>query len=475
MAYMKKEYRDLIERMNKKMTIPNGWYKFVKKVAEKQNFIVKSKGVCTCKNCNTEFKSNKKVNEYEKCPKCKNTYLIKRNTYGWHIFEDVVILLDKFEGKWVIRLFEIFTRYTKDEIYHSKAAEYGRIYLGKKELQFANNRAASFMGNTYINHTQDGKKWRLYGNNSYYGYGGWNDDGIIYPNNIEKLCRNTKFKYSQLWTIAKENKYIHIKELLKKKYASTEILAKMKLYKLATQPWAFNKKGSFKKRFGVDKEFYDFMVENNIDLEELEILRKYKKKDIEGIRFLKEFRKSQLDEIEKYMTLEKFINYAKNIKDFDIDLYLDYIGFLKELNIDLNNKRILFPDNLEQKHNEYAEQIAIKNNPKLCKAINKRYNQLEKNSYSNNNFFIIPAKSFSALQNESKQQHHCIRTYAEKYANGKCDIYFMRKNETPDKSLVTIEVKDGKIVQSRIKNNADPNNTQKKFLQKWEKEVLKVA
>ena len=68
MAYMKKEYRDLIERMNKKMTIPNGWYKFVKKVAEKQNFIVKSKGVCTCKNCNTEFKSNKKVNEYEKCP-----------------------------------------------------------------------------------------------------------------------------------------------------------------------------------------------------------------------------------------------------------------------------------------------------------------------------------------------------------------------------------------------------------------------
>ena len=105
MAYMKKEYRDLIERMNKKMKIPKGWYKFVKKVAERQNFIVKSKGVCTCKNCNTEFKSNKKVNEYEKCPKCKNTYLIKRNTYGWHIFEDVVILLDKFEGRWVIRLF----------------------------------------------------------------------------------------------------------------------------------------------------------------------------------------------------------------------------------------------------------------------------------------------------------------------------------------------------------------------------------
>ena len=272
MAYTKKEYKDLINRMNRKMKIPNGWYKFVKKVAENQNFIVKSKGICTCKNCNTEFKSNKKVNEYEKCPNCKNTYLIKRNTYGLHYIKDVVILLDKFEGKWVIRLFEIFTEYTRTRIYHSKAVEYGRIYLGKEELHFANNRVASFMGNTYINHKQDGKEWRLY-NNIYYGCGGWNDDGIIYPNNIEELCKNTKFKYSQLWTIAKENKYMHIKELLKKKYASTEMLAKMKLYKLATQAWKFNKKGSFKKRFGVDKGFCDFMVENNIDLEELEILR----------------------------------------------------------------------------------------------------------------------------------------------------------------------------------------------------------
>ena len=51
----------------------------------------------------------------------------------------------------------------------------------------------------------------------------------------------------------------------------------------------------------------------------------------------------------------------------------------------------------------------------------------------------------------------------------------MRKNETPDKSLVTIEVQDGKIMQSRLKHNANPNDTQKKFLQKWENEVLKAA
>ena len=41
-------------------------------------------------------------------------------------------------------------------------------------------------------------------------------------------------------------------------------------------------------------------------------------------------------------------------------------------------------------------------------------------------FIILPAKSVEALENESKQQSNCVRTYSEDYANGSCDIYFMR-------------------------------------------------
>ena len=33
MGYIKKEYRELLERMNRELKIPKGWYYFVKKGA----------------------------------------------------------------------------------------------------------------------------------------------------------------------------------------------------------------------------------------------------------------------------------------------------------------------------------------------------------------------------------------------------------------------------------------------------------
>lgn len=42
MAYLKKKYRILMERIDKELRMPQGWYFFVKKQKEKQNFIIKT-------------------------------------------------------------------------------------------------------------------------------------------------------------------------------------------------------------------------------------------------------------------------------------------------------------------------------------------------------------------------------------------------------------------------------------------------
>lgn len=477
MAYLKKEYRILMERIDKELKMPQGWYFFVKKQKEKQNFIIKTKGKCkyTCSNCNTEFESNKKINEYDKCPKCHNTYLIKQSNYSFHIFEDVLVFLDRLEDKWIIRLFEIFTRYTKNEIYHSKPAEYGRIIINeetKNVMEFANDRAVNNMwGELVINHTKKGKKWRWY--DQYYR--SLNTYGKVYDKNLEELFKNTELKYSQLWKIAKENDELDIKYHLLNNFYSTELLAKMGLYKLAVCSGNFNKGKSFKERFGVDKSYYEFMKKNNIDNNELNILKVYKKPNIENIKILSKFNSSDLEKVKKYVSIEKFVEYSKKKRNFDIQMYIDYLGFLENLKIDIKNKKYLFPENLKKEHDEYSKQILIKNNAKINRKINKRYKQLKENTYSNTKYIIMPAKSFISLEDESTQQNNCIRNYAEKYANGKSDIYFMREINTLNKSLVTIEVKENKIVQSRTKDNGLPNNSQKRFLNKWENEVLNAA
>jgi len=59
---------------------------------------------------------------------------------------------------------------------------------------------------------------------------------------------------------------------------------------------------------------------------------------------------------------------------------------------------------------------------------------------------------------------------------GKCDIYFLRELGNTKKSLVTVEVKNKKIVQREAKHHERPEAEQLKMLSHWENKVLsKVA
>ena len=71
------------------------------------------------------------------------------------------------------------------------------------------------------------------------------------------------------------------------------------------------------------------MKKNNIDRNELNILKMYKKPNIENIKVLSKFYISDLEKVKKYVSIEKFAEYAKNKRDFDIQMYIDYLGFLE--------------------------------------------------------------------------------------------------------------------------------------------------
>lgn len=471
MGYLKKEYRKIAEKMDKELRLPRDWSRFVKKEATKDGLIIKTKGICTCSNCKNQFKSKKRINEKEKCPKCKNEYLIKRNNYMWHSFKPRrLILMNKMEDSWVIRLFEVHSWYANGKIGHTGAIEFGRIVLSKG-LHFVNNRLyCCSYGNEKVRTYEEIKKWRLYRN----GYDKLNSEGKMYYNNLKELFKDTEYKYSQLWNLAKKEN-IDITYYLDNNLPSTELLIKMKLYKLALCPKTFNKQGNFEERFGIGKEYYEFMKKYNIDIDELYVLNLYKKKDIEKIRYLKMYKIEHLKKIAKYMAMDKFIEFAKSKNEFDMQIYIDYIGFLEDLQIDPKNKKYLFPEDINKEHDKFEKQVEIKKDGIVKRKIGERYKELQKNIFSNNKYFIVPAKSVNELEDESKQQNNCVRIYAERYSKGNCDIYFMREKDKPEKSLVTVEVQRNKVVQSRIKNNKDINKIQKNFLDKWEDKVLNVA
>ena len=87
--------------------------------------------------------------------------------------------------------------------------------------------------------------------------------GYLYIDNLKKVLKDTIYEKSRLWEYAKKykNDNIDLRGLLSvAKYESFETLVEMKLYRLAEDARQFICKGSFKKIFGVDKTFYNFLT-----------------------------------------------------------------------------------------------------------------------------------------------------------------------------------------------------------------------
>lgn len=483
MGYIKVAYQEILKHLDNYSELPKGWNKFVNKQAIKHNLIIKSsKNKCYCTNCKHSFISAKKINKEVKCPNCHNKYLIKRSNLRYFEFKDYLSILNIVNNTFVIRYFELKTIIDANHEHHSTVVEFAREIPSRTYYRtiFVNDRVSRCQCYIYIHHSNyfDETKWREYTRNySIIDY------SIVFPNNIKSLLKNTEYKYSYIWEIAKHTSYIDLLQLIQNKseISRVEILAKMKLYNLALKAGEFKSKGSFQEIFGVPKDYYTFMKKYNITYKQLKILSLLKEKDISKIRYLEKFigygdNISDLEEISKYISLSRFIKYSKmHHKKVKTYLYKDYLRFAKVLGFNLKNNRYAFPKNLKEEHDKLEAQYEIQSKKIINQAIIKRGKELSVNMYKDNKFIILPAYSLKDLQDESKQQNNCVRTYAEKYAYGQCDIYFMRDIKQQKKSLVTVEVKNNRIVQNRIKNNYDPNEKQIQFLQKWEQNVLKGA
>lgn len=82
--------------------------------------------------------------------------------------------------------------------------------------------------------------------------------------------------------------------------------------------------------------------------------------------------------------------------------------------------------------------------------------------------FIYP-KCIQDVKDESVQMSNCVSSYVQKVIDGQCHILFLRRKDSPDKSLVTIEVRNNKIVQALQRYNHPLTKEQQEVVDKWNK------
>jgi hypothetical protein len=301
----------------------------------------------------------------------------------------------------------------------------------------------------------------------------------LYTDNLD-ILKDTIYKYTYIWDTT-----IYLQEIIPSillltyvpiHFPQFEYLVKYRLYNLAYDGSYYLIGNNFKEIFGLDKSYLSFMQEYNINYNELELLQLCKYKDINFIRNI-----SSVDKFRELLELfninyKELSSYLDKISNVDNDYffidYVDYIKYASILGLDLDNKKVLYPNNFREEHDKLYSKIKILNDPNINNRIYNLSNLLKINNYEDDKYIIYPADSIESILSEGKQQHNCLRTYINDYSNNKTQIYFMRKKSNKSKSFVTIEVNKCKIVQARVKYNEIPSSDIMDILHKWEKSLV---
>jgi hypothetical protein len=122
--------------------------------------------------------------------------------------------------------------------------------------------------------------------------------------------------------------------------------------------------------------------------------------------------------------------------------------------LDTNTEEVKFNRNWKYDHDQWAKEIEIEK--EMVKesdfsALMSKYHS-KKFKVQKKEIIIEVPHSIRDLFEESDKLHHCVKTYSDQVINGKCIILFVRTK--PGEPFITVEVKDGKIVQMRGNRNA---------------------
>lgn len=470
--YIRKRHQKLLDLCDKNTTLPKPMQRFIMRKERPHNLVIKSKGNnLWCTYCNHKFVAQAKVNGMIKCPNCKQRLLVKSNRLTYYLIQkDYIQFLDKVDGTLILRTYELCSHYSNDKVKHDLTEFMRTIIEDDKSTDYLTNQIYSGMYCFSIKHWLGFTHWHK--SSSQYECLGMN--AMVCPYNIKSVLKGTKLEYSGLEKLISRLDYFYFLDYYRiARYPSFEILIKMKLYALSLDADKFYKGNSFQTVFGVPKSFYQFIRRYNLNYKQLEVLRLIQKEDITLLNKL--VKVHDLDKLARYVDLEEAYYKVLSIKNNTEFEYLDYLRMAKTLQYPMNNKRVLYPKDLKAAHDKVTKLYNVVKDEMIDKLIQNRYKELCKMSYKNSKYLIYPAPSVASLIDESEQQNHCVKSYCEDYGLGYKDLYFMRELNNQDKSLVTIEVRENKIVQARIYDNDPPSEEQWDFLNKWQLKILSKA
>ena len=126
-----------------------------------------------------------------------------------------------------------------------------------------------------------------------------------------------------------------------------------------------------------------------------------------------------------------------------------------------------YPENLPVLHNQLAYKCRLKNQEIDEKKFAINVESTKKYEGKADGFVFVAPKTKQDFYDEATAQANCLAGYIRQFTEGSCQILFMRKEKYPDRSFITVEIRNGRVVQAKRARNKEITMAERNSLYNW--------
>lgn len=173
------------------------------------------------------------------------------------------------------------------------------------------------------------------------------------------------------------------------------------------------------------------------------------------------------------LNLRRFVDYLlfdllhQGYSKVDRSFMNDYADYLRmQLNF-FGKIRDKYPESFKTAHDVMALKVNLAKETEQCQNFEKQAEEVRDLSYQGKQYCIVIPTQPKELADEGINLSHCVGDYISRVASGECHILFLRRRNTPEESLVTLQLTGGSIVQAQGRNRRGITKEERQFLRHW--------
>jgi len=163
---------------------------------------------------------------------------------------------------------------------------------------------------------------------------------------------------------------------------------------------------------------------------------------------------------------------VQKVANYDVPHELVLLRDYAKMMVEMDRRYDRYPKALKMCHDIAAKNYKVQQSQVLAKKYEQVREGLKKYEWEGEEYVVIAPPTMSSVVQEGAALNHCVASYVDGMVNGDYAIMFFRKKDAQEKSLVTLQIRDGRIVQARGQSNRTPSKEEQEEINKFFAETL---